>query len=94
LKKNDPEAKAARLERERRERNDPIGAATRRGNGAKIMANNPAAERGLKLFEKCTLFGALGDTPRRKLAEHAHPRHFAAGDAICKIDEHGDCAWR
>jgi hypothetical protein len=29
-----------------------------------MMANNPAAERGLKLLEKCTLFGAL---------EHAHP---------------------
>ena len=30
IEKNDPEAKAARLERERRERNDPIGAANRR----------------------------------------------------------------
>ena len=57
------------------------------------MANNPAAERGLKLLEKCTLFGALDDKARRELAEHAHARHFAAGDAICRIDEHGDCAW-
>jgi len=54
------------------------------------MANNPAAERGLKLLEKCTLFGALDDKARRELAEHAHPRHFATGDAICRIDEHGD----
>ena len=61
-----------------------------RGNGAKTMANNPAAERGLKLLEKCALFGALDDKARRELAAHAHPRHFAAGDAICRIDEHGD----
>jgi len=61
-----------------------------RDNGAKTMANNPAAERGLKLLEKCTLFGALDAMARRELAEHAHPRHFAAGDAICRIDEHGD----
>jgi CRP/FNR family cyclic AMP-dependent transcriptional regulator len=54
------------------------------------MANNPAAERGLKLLEKCALFGALDDKARGELAEHAHPRHFAAGDAICRIDEHGD----
>src|ERR1700680_1567787 len=54
------------------------------------MANNPATERGLKLLEKCTLFGALDDKARRELAEHAHARHFAAGDAICRIDEHGD----
>src|SRR6202035_3110849 len=63
---------------------------TVRGNGAKTMANNPADARGLKLLEKCTLFGALDDRARRELAEHAHPRHFAAGDAICRIDEHGD----
>jgi hypothetical protein len=54
------------------------------------MANNPAAERGLKLLEKCTLFSALDDKARGELAAHAHPRHFAAGDAICRIDEHGD----
>ena len=29
------------------------------------MADNPAAERGLKLLEKCTLFGALDDKARR-----------------------------
>ena len=54
------------------------------------MANNPAAERGLKLLEKCTLLAALDDKARRELAGHAHLRHFAAGDAICRIGEHGD----
>lgn len=52
------------------------------------MANNP--ERGLKLLEKCALFGALDDKARRELAAMAHPRHFATGDPICRIDEHGD----
>jgi hypothetical protein len=43
IEKNDPEAKAARLERERRERNDPIGAATRRfmENFKKLDSNRP-----------------------------------------------------
>ena len=54
------------------------------------MANNPAAERGLKLLEKCALFGVLDDKARGELAAHAPPRHFTAGDAICRIDEHGD----
>ncbi|HTC04145.1 MAG TPA: Crp/Fnr family transcriptional regulator [Xanthobacteraceae bacterium] len=54
------------------------------------MANSPAAERGLKLLEKCALFSALDGKARLELAAHAHPRHFAAGDPICRIDEHGD----
>jgi hypothetical protein len=62
------------------------------GNGAKTMASNPAAERGLKLLEMYAV-GALVDKTRRKLAEHAHARHFAAGNVICRIDGHGDCAW-
>jgi CRP-like cAMP-binding protein len=54
------------------------------------MAKNPASDRGRKLLEKSTLFGALNDKARREIAAYAKPRSYAAGEPICRLDDHGD----
>jgi len=54
------------------------------------MATSAAAERGLKILERCALFSAIDERARRELTAHAHPRSYAAGDPICRIEEHGD----
>jgi CRP/FNR family cyclic AMP-dependent transcriptional regulator len=54
------------------------------------MANSPAVDRGRKMLEKCALFSSLDERARREIAAHALPRSYAAGDAICRLDDHGD----
>ena len=54
------------------------------------MANSPAADRGRKLLEKCTLFSSLDETARREIAAYAQPRIFSTGEPICRIEDRGD----
>jgi CRP/FNR family transcriptional regulator, cyclic AMP receptor protein len=54
------------------------------------MAMSPAASGASKLLQKCALFAALDEAERRELAAHAHPRSFAAGEAICRLGDRGD----
>lgn len=54
------------------------------------MASNPAADRGRKLLEKCTLFRSLDEAARREIAAHARLRNFATGEPICRLDDDGD----
>jgi CRP/FNR family transcriptional regulator, cyclic AMP receptor protein len=54
------------------------------------MAQSPASDRGRKLLEKSTLFGALDEKARREVAAYGKPRSYAAGEPICRLDDHGD----
>ena len=54
------------------------------------MASNPAADRGRKLLEKCTLFRSLDEPARREIAAHARLRNFVTGEPICRLDDDGD----
>ncbi|HXX05114.1 MAG TPA: Crp/Fnr family transcriptional regulator [Xanthobacteraceae bacterium] len=54
------------------------------------MATISASERGRKLLEKCTLFGALDQQARREIVSYAQPRSFAVGQSICRIGDPGD----
>jgi CRP/FNR family transcriptional regulator, cyclic AMP receptor protein len=54
------------------------------------MARLATAEQGRKLLEKCALFAALDEKARREIAAYATLRSFVAGDAICRLDDHGD----
>ena len=54
------------------------------------MTTIPATDRGRKLLEKCTLFSSLQETARREIAAYAQLRSFAAGEPICRLDDHGD----
>ena len=53
------------------------------------MANIPVADRGRKLLEKCELFSPLEPQARHEIAAYAQPRHFATGEPICRVDDHG-----
>ncbi len=54
------------------------------------MAKSSASDRGRKLLEKSTLFGTLDEKARREIAAYAKPRSYAAGEPICRLDDHGD----
>jgi len=54
------------------------------------MANVAANERGRKLLENCALFNSLSEQARREISATAHLRSFAAGESICRLDDHGD----
>ena len=54
------------------------------------MARIPAADRGRKMLEKCTLFSSLDEVARREIAAHARPHGFARGELICRLGDHGD----
>jgi CRP/FNR family cyclic AMP-dependent transcriptional regulator len=54
------------------------------------MAKSPAADRGRKLLEKSTLFGGLDEKARGEITAYAKPRSYAAGERICRLDDHGD----
>ena len=54
------------------------------------MAEGPASDHGRKSLEKSTLFGALDEKVRREIAAYAKPRRYAAGEPICRLDDHGD----
>lgn len=54
------------------------------------MPISPATSRGRNLLEKCALFSALDEKRRREIAAYAKPRSFAAGEPICRLDDHGD----
>ena len=56
----------------------------------KRMANVPATNRGIDLLKKCALFSSLDEAAHREIAAFAHSRHFAAGESICRLDDHGD----
>ena len=55
-----------------------------------MMAEGPASDHGRKSLEKSTLFGALHEKVRREIAAYAKPRRYAAGEPICRLDDHGD----
>lgn len=55
-----------------------------------MMAEGPASVHGRKSLEKSTLFGALDEKVRREIAAYAKPRRYAAGEPICRLDDHGD----
>ncbi len=55
-----------------------------------MMAEGPASDHGRKSLEKSTLFGALDEKVRREIAAYAKPRRYAAGEPICRLDDHGD----
>jgi CRP-like cAMP-binding protein len=52
------------------------------------MTDNSAIDRGRKLLEGCALFGSLDETARREIVSYAARRTFAAGDSICRLDDH------
>jgi len=54
------------------------------------MANSATHDRGQKVLEKCALFSSLDEKARREIADHAVSRSFVAGEAICRIGDHGD----
>jgi CRP/FNR family transcriptional regulator, cyclic AMP receptor protein len=54
------------------------------------MGKSPASDRGRALLEKSALFGALDEKARREIAACARPRSYAAGERICRLDDHGD----
>ena len=54
-----------------------------------MMAEGPASDHGRKSLEKSTLFGALDEKVRREIAAYAKPRRYAAGEPICRLDDHG-----
>jgi CRP/FNR family transcriptional regulator, cyclic AMP receptor protein len=52
------------------------------------MTDNPKIDRGRKLLEGCALFDSLDETARREIVSYATRRTFAAGDSICRLDDH------